>query len=221
MISDQVEVRKMVLANPEGYIELAGVYRIQGFIETMLHRVPDALCVNRIEYIVLNCKGRKVLDLGCRGESANPSELHGEILKVAEIVYGVDILDLDCPNFFKMDLEKDDWVDVFKDKELDLIVASEIIEHLNNAGMFLEKVHQIGRPVIITVPNAHCQTQYSMLRAGIEYDNRTHVAKYSYHTMKNLLERHDFSLDYFAWLNWPRPYYSSHLLFVAKPKGGK
>ena len=215
------ELRKRILADPKGFFEIGGAYRIQGFIETMMHRVPDADVMGREKAVVLQCKGRKVLHLGCRGESEAPSKLHGMIADVADVVWGVDILPMDIENFVQMDLEKDDWVSFFKDKEIDLIIASEVIEHLNNAGMFLENVRKLGKPVIITVPNCYCYTQHSLMRIGIEYDNGTHVAKYSYHTMKTLLERHDFQLDYFAWLDWAGPYYSRHILFIATPRGGK
>jgi len=210
----QEEIKK----DPANWVSIGGGYRVQGFIDTMMHRVPDAICLDRKNYILTQCKDKKVLHLGCRGDSPKTSGFHEDIIAVAEIVYGIDIVEMDCPNFVQMDLEKDDWVDYFKDKEIDVIVASEIIEHLNNAGMFLEKVHRFGLPVIITVPNAHCQTQYSLLRVGIEYDNASHVAKYSYHTMKNLLDRHDFEIKWFAWLNWFVPYYSKGLLFVVFPR---
>jgi 2-polyprenyl-3-methyl-5-hydroxy-6-metoxy-1,4-benzoquinol methylase len=213
------EVHEMLLEDPTNFVGICGTYRVQGYIDNTMHRIPDAPCLVRKAFIKKNCEGKKVLHLGCRGEGVNPSKLHTELMEVAEITYGIDILPMECENFYQMDLEEDAWVETFKDKEIDVVVASEVLEHLPNAGLFLERVHRLGKTVIFTVPNAHCQTQYSMMRIGIEFDNGTHLAKYSYHTMRRMLERYNFQIDYFAWLNWVAPFYAKGLLFVATPRG--
>lgn len=219
MIRDPAMIRDMLMKDPPRYVDIAGSYRTQEFIDKMLHRVPDADCYSRVGFITDHCKDKNVLHLGCRGESEQPSELHGELLAVSKKVYGVDLLEMNCPDFVQMDLEKDDWVSLFKDKEIDIVVASEIIEHLSNAGMFLDNICKLGKPTIITVPNAHCQTQYSWLRVGIEFDNGGHLAKYSYMTMTNMLKKHGFKVNGFGWLEWVAPYYAKGLVFLATPEG--
>src|ERR1035437_4059398 len=62
---------------------------------TPLERLDVRRPVRRTEFVTERCRARVVLDLGCRDETAlmkceTPHWLHGEIIKVARRVLGVD-----------------------------------------------------------------------------------------------------------------------------------
>lgn len=103
---------------------------------------------NKIDWIIPKISGKNVLDLGCVRhdieESVKDDWLHGLIVNNAESVIGVDYLENEvnelanrgynvvCANVETMDLGN----------KYTLIVAGDLIEHLSNYGMFLERVYE-------------------------------------------------------------------------------
>lgn len=78
------------------------------------------------------------------------------------------------------------------------VVAGELIEHINNAGRFLDcarKHLDPGGEIILTTPNANCLIYFlENLILGEEIDNPDHVCIYSPRTIKLLLKRHGFEV---------------------------
>lgn len=160
----------------------------------MMHRLPQAKVVDRIAFILLLCKGRVVLDVGCTGA------LHDGIAEVAKEIYGIDVVDCpDVKNFFKVDIDKAAHLPEIRGVEL--LVCGEVLEHLSNAGHFLELIHEYNCPVVITVPNAFADAGQRNIRRGWENVNQEHVAWYSYKTLKTLVERFGFAVTQFCWYN--------------------
>jgi len=86
------------------------------------------------------CASKDVLDVGCVGESCDDTLLHAEIEKIASSVVGIDINTAGIQHLEKMgynvlvaDAESFDLGSV----DFDVIVASNILDHLSNAGRFL------------------------------------------------------------------------------------
>ena len=183
------------------YKELMGTGPSPDYVMKQLHPIPDAQVVNRVEFILSACKGKKVLDIGSSGF------LRG-LLKEHCTLTGLDRVpgsDIQC------DVEKDE----LPDGEFDIIIAGEIIEHLSNPGVFLDKLKKYTCPVIITVPNAFGDNS---ARTGIENVNLEHVAWYSYHTLKSLVERHGYAIEEWNWQHG-KPYTAEGLIFVVKKEG--
>ncbi len=101
-------------------------------------------------------------------------------------------------------------------KELDLPVpdryyddvsrpADEMIEHLNNPGLFLNGIKRFMNAetrLVLTTINAYCGMRFVMYgfrgkRGSVEFVHPDHVAYYSYSTLKVLLERHGMHVDRF------------------------
>lgn len=175
-----------------------GIYSIlkDDYDEKMIHPIPDTVVVDRAIFLVGICKGKRVLDIGGSGPLS-------ELLKEIAYTTTVDRWDADIC----LDVEKDD----LPQGDYDIILCGEILEHLSNAGAFLDKLHATYyRPIIITVPNAFGNNR---ARIGIENVNSEHVAWYSYHTLKVLIERHGFTLHEWYWYNG-KPYVAEGLIFV-------
>lgn len=160
------------------------------------------------------CKGKKVLHLGCTNwpytdQTLNDSSLlHLKIAECSEELYGIDadIEGLDIltsrgyRNLYRGDLEK--LAECELTGTFDVVVAGEMIEHLNNPGLFLEGVKRYlstNSRLIITTINAYSAMRFLMYglrgRGGqLEPVHPDHVAYYSFSTIKLMLERHGLDL---------------------------
>ena len=173
--------------------------------------------VQRVEFIKQLCAGKKVLHLGCTNwpytaEAIGTNGLlHLELEKVARELYGFDydqegidfLTNAGSKNLYRADLEKLDEVGL--DDTFDVIVAGEMIEHLNNPGLFLKGIQRFmhaDSKLVITTINAYSAMRLAMygLRGqggSAEPVHPDHVAYYSYSTLKVLIERHGLQIDEF------------------------
>jgi 2-polyprenyl-3-methyl-5-hydroxy-6-metoxy-1,4-benzoquinol methylase len=135
-----------------------------------LPKVP--ILSGRQDFVIERCKGKKVLHLGCvdsglLGERFARGELmHQKLAKVASELWGIDI-DCDRIRFLRdhgfenltcADVCYLEEIKEITDEEFDIIVATELLEHLMNPGLFLEAVKNIMIPeraeLILSFPNA-------------------------------------------------------------------
>lgn len=173
--------------------------------------------VQRIEFLKNICKEKKVLHLGCTNYPFtdevidNGSHLHMQLASVCGELYGFDydrkgIEKLESKGFtniYQGDLEK--LEDVPLDETFDVIVAGEMIEHLNNPGLFLSGIKRFMNDkteLVITTINAYCGLRffYYFLRGkgGVrEVVHEDHVAYYSYSTLNLILKRHNLDVGEF------------------------
>lgn len=173
--------------------------------------------VQRLEYIREICEGKSVLHLGCTDHPytdaaiAAGTLMHAKLAEVSSELYGFDfeteaIAKLEkagYSNIFRADLERLDQVDL--NRTFEVILAGEMIEHLNNTGMFLNGIRRFlseNSILVVTTVNAYCAMRnfkYAIRSAGGSEEpvHPDHVAYFSYSTLKLLLERHGFTVDKF------------------------
>jgi len=173
--------------------------------------------VQRLQFIRSVCAGKKVLHLGCTNwpytlEAIDAGMLlHGELANAASALYGFDfdqegidvLTSKGFTNLYRADLERLDEVDL--NETFDVIIAGEMIEHLNNPGLFLTGIKRFMNPetqFIVTTINAYGGMRFLTYglrgRGGsLEPVHPDHIAYYSYSTLKLLLERHGFAVDSF------------------------
>lgn len=132
--------------------------------------------------------------------------MHQRLATVASSLWGVDI-DSEGIAFLRSegfenlaigDICELDKIEALKERRFEAIVASEVVEHLLNPGLFLESVKSAMIPgtteLIITVPNAfRVETLLSLLR-DVEYVHPDHNYWFSYHTANNLLRKTGFAV---------------------------
>lgn len=173
--------------------------------------------VQRIEYLKDICVGKKVFHLGCTNFPFTDKmldtgrHLHLELKEIASELYGLDydqegidaFTERGIKNLYQGDLEK--LEDVALDETFDVIIAGEIIEHLNNPGLFLSGIKRFmnaDTKLVITTINAYCGLRfatYLLLGKGGAYEpvHPDHVAYYSYSTLNLLLSRHHLAVNDF------------------------
>ena len=167
---------------------------------------------------------KEVLNVGCVGNASNEF-LQEEIQKITRKVVGVDI---DKPGLEKL---KGRGYNVFYgdvqdinfnlEKKFDVIVAGEIIEHVENAGIFLENMKKHlknDKILIITTPNSREVTyQFNRVLGRIKSEegiiDKTHVSVYSKQTLMQLLGRYNLELIEHAYLDM---YLRSKKKFIIK-----
>jgi 2-polyprenyl-3-methyl-5-hydroxy-6-metoxy-1,4-benzoquinol methylase len=118
-------------------------------------------CIGRIEWIlskVVNAK--KVLDVGCYGEDIkfdHPLWLHRLISSKAEYTLCIDINpEAEKLRDYGFNVIIGDAQKMYIEEQFDVVVASELIEHLENPGFFLDSVKRVLKPdefLVITTPN--------------------------------------------------------------------
>ncbi len=165
--------------------------------------------VGRDDYIIGEARGRRVLHLGCVGETdgstehrsgAFPGSLHARLMEVADSVTGVDSSAAvvagwrdthGVDNIAVGDVEHLGALSL--DGGFDLVVASDIIEHLSRPGSLLEGIRSVCAPgtrLIVTTPNAFGLLNYVRFLRGTFRDGDEHVVTFNPVNLVLLLERH-------------------------------
>jgi 2-polyprenyl-3-methyl-5-hydroxy-6-metoxy-1,4-benzoquinol methylase len=167
--------------------------------------------VDRYQFITERCRSAIVLHVGCadapyhRESLATHTWLHDELAAVARQCVGLDIdeaavdhLRRQRPNleFVVGDVAK--LATVFQEHLFDVVVMSEVLEHLEEPGQALRSIATILRPeghVIITVPNGLAIRRGLKSLFGQETIHPDHVAWYSRKAITQLLLRTGWSIN--------------------------
>jgi SAM-dependent methyltransferase len=185
--------------------------------------------VYRTNAIVELCKNLNVLHLGCLCHSNWEEQLnkgvwlHSYISNVANKIVGIDYLQEDINKLINkysfeayyadvMHLDKIDINNVF-----DVIVCGELIEHLENPGLFLRGLKKFcheDSKIILTTPNPWWIKRMNIFFAKKEPKklNNEHVAYYSYWTLKNLLDRCGYSEIMYGYYALEKPPSQNNLI---------
>jgi len=165
------------------------------YFTRMMHKVPHVPVVDRAAFLVEQCRGKRVLHLGCAGP------LHQLLKPVCTALYGVDRGPQPMEHYYDVDLDEHPEnlpTGIF----LDWVLMGEVLEHLGNPGRLLATVRlKYTCPVIISVPNAFARAGAGALQKGYEQVNLEHVAWYSWRTLTTLVERYGYTVDRWYWYN--------------------
>ncbi len=183
--------------------------------QDMVHRLPAAKVVDRSEFLVELARNKKVthvgfVDSGCWAYHSNfDSWLHEHLDKSAASLIGLDLDEAGVERAkemgfaaFAVDCSDDAAVAALGLEPSELVVAGEIIEHLDDSGSFLEGLHSLVEPggqLVVTTPNASGLLNAGAAAfAGYEVNHPDHVTLYSCFTLINLLSRHGWETQQVA-----------------------
>lgn len=179
--------------------------------QDMAHRLPPARLVDRVDFLTEAVRGRRAVhvgfvDSGCwEYHSQFDSWLHAHLDASASELVGLDLDGLGVAEArrrgfeaYEVDCSDSGAVSGLGLQPAEVIIAGEIIEHLDNSGSFLDGLHSLTRPggqLVVTTPNSSgLMNAVSAALAGYEVNHPDHVTLYSCFTLCNLLERHGWTV---------------------------
>jgi len=180
-----------------------------------LKNMKPATYVNRDQAIIEIARGRRVLHLGCVGNTdlssdqrvhLAPHSLHWKLSKQAEVV-GVDYSAEVIEEYKRLDIFNNILpgnVQRLEELELkgtfDVVIAADIIEHLSNPGGMLDGIKHFCSNVtrvVITTPHAFGLPNFIRFLRGHFKDGEEHVMTFNQDNLRNLLTRHGFEIERF------------------------
>jgi 2-polyprenyl-3-methyl-5-hydroxy-6-metoxy-1,4-benzoquinol methylase len=172
----------------------------------MVHRLPPAALVDRFDYLCDLAHGRRVVhvgfvDLGCQMLNRQSGAwLHEHLARSAADLVGIDLDTQGVEHAralgyeaYAVDCRDVDAVRALGIAPADVVVAGEVIEHLDDPGGFLDGVHALVAPgglLVVTTPNATGLVNAAALFGNYEVQHPDHVVMYTCATLDAMLRRH-------------------------------
>jgi len=169
--------------------------------------------MEREETIIEAARGRKVLHLGCIGNTElEPSDrvrlaeksLHWSLSQVGTVV-GVDYSETVVREYKRLGIftnivvgsvERLDALDI--EGNFDVIIAGDIIEHILNPGLMLEGIKRfchVNTQIILITPHAFGLLNYLRFSFNKFNDGAEHVMTFNIQNIGNLLERYGYAIN--------------------------
>jgi len=172
----------------------------------MLRRLPPARLVDRFSYLDERIAGRRVVHVGFVDAGYHEMQtgagtwLHAHLASVASSLVGIDV-DVDGVERARADgyeAYAADACDAGAVADLaiapaDVVLAGEVIEHVDAPGAFLDSMKALVAPggrLLLTTPNASSLGNAVLAFGGIEITHPDHVLQFSWLTLDTLLRRH-------------------------------
>jgi SAM-dependent methyltransferase len=172
----------------------------------MVHRLPPATLVDRFQFLRNLVAGRRAIhvgfvDAGCAGANTQAGAwLHEHLARDARELVGldVDILGVERARAQGYDVHVVDCRDTTAVRALalapaDVVVAGEVIEHLDDAGAFLDGLQALvadGGILAVTTPNATGLVNAFASLVNYEVNHPDHVTMFTCCTLDAMLRRH-------------------------------
>ena len=213
---------------------VAGAPKItpQSLQYTLLEKIVVPKPVDRIRWISQFCAGKRVLDLGAMDETAFAQKrnsgnwLHEEIAKRAERVVGLNSSSALPADGLKTGdnacIRRGDIFDLanFLERENfkpDVVVAGELIEHIDNPLAFLKLFRSIdalkGAELVFSTPNATALHNGLIGMMGRKSTHQDHLCILSFKTLSTLMRRAGYE-------DWTiTPYHSDFVEMKSRNQG--
>lgn len=168
-----------------------------------LERLHVRAPVDRVAFITEQCRGKRVLDIGCYDETALVKRdtehwLHGRISRVAQEVIGIDISEKIPPEGVRTGpnslIIKGNGAKPDVSNEVDIVVAGEFIEHIESPLEFFRYVRKRypGREMVVSTPNgsSFANTLLGVFRREAQHPD--HLQIFSFKILNTLCIRVGF-----------------------------
>lgn len=160
---------------------------------------------NRQDYILAQCTGKKVLDIGCtcwpntKRRMEHETLLHERLYKVASLVHGIDV-DQEGVDYMRnrgfnvYTIDATDLQNIHSELEAvyDVVLLGDVIEHVTNPKEMLvaasSRVAPKGQLIVTTDNSFHLYGFLKALMRG-ECTHPDHVAHYSPMNLEELFRR--------------------------------
>jgi SAM-dependent methyltransferase len=185
----------------------------------MLVRLPRATVVDRLAFLGGLVTGRRVIhvgfaDAGCTEmQQGAGTWLHARLAATAATLVGLDLDKAGVENAraagyeaYAVDCRDTEAVRALDLAPAEVVVAGEVIEHLDAPGPFLRAMRVLTRPdgrLVLTTPNAYRVLNFLAPVSGTELVHPDHTAWHSPRTLRTLLERNGWTVDEVAYYRNP------------------
>lgn len=192
-----------------------------------LERISLPSPIDRLSYIAELCRGKRVLDIGCYDETALAKRntqhwLHGRIGVVAKQVIGVD----SSPQVPLQGIRTgpnstihsgngiDPHVTDLDDAAIDVIVAGEFIEHIEELSQFFANMKRRfpGRTLLVSTPNGLAFSNVLLGTIGREAQHPDHVHLFTFKILNTLCDRAGFA----DWKTIPYRFYATEMILGSR-----
>jgi SAM-dependent methyltransferase len=183
------------------------------------HRLPRGAPVERHAVLLDEARGRRVVHVGFVDELAASKLaqgvwLHGRLAEVASSLVGLDADDVGVAwargegfEAYAVDAQSPEAVAALGLEAADVVIAGEIVEHLDAPGPFLRAMRRLvseGGTLVLTTPNAYRLLNFLAPLSGSELVHPDHTSWQSPRTLQTLLERSGWDVVRMAYYRNPR-----------------
>jgi SAM-dependent methyltransferase len=206
----------MTAPSPEP-LRAAGVDTTTGF--RWRHRLPRRGPVDRLDALVDAARGKRVVHVGFVDEllerkRAEGVWLHEQLAGVAAALVGLDSSEEGIARARELgheahavDAQSAEAVAALGLEPAEVVIAGEIVEHLDAPGPFLRAMRELVGPeglLVLTTPNAYRLLNFLAPLTGSELVHPDHTAWHSPRTLRTLLERSGWRVEELAYYHAPR-----------------
>jgi len=160
-----------------------------------------SMVFDRLNYLSALAQGKSVLHIGCTDYPISEQRirtgqlLHARLQQTAAYLLGIDtskeglqvLRERGYSNVVEMDAEE-----LRVDRQFDLIIAGDTLEHMSNPGRFVQAVRNAlsaDGELVIGVPSAFSFNVLRLWFQGVELTHRDHIAFHSPKTLAELCGR--------------------------------
>lgn len=189
-----------------------------------LQPLPHGAPVHRVDFLVDACRGKRVVHLGFVDEHLLEQKvgegrwLHARLDETAAELVGLDVepegVDWARGHGYEahtVDLQDAAAVAALDLRPADVVVAGELIEHLDSPGGFLRAARPLladGGVLVVTTPNAYRTVNFLAPILRQELIHPDHTALFSFGTLRALAARTGYEIvdeRYYQNVVAPRP----------------
>jgi len=184
-------------------------------------RLPRRGPCDRVALLLDFCRGHRVVHVGFVDERRMETKLeagkwlHERLAAVADSIVGLDLAEEGVEwakeqgfEAYAVDAQSSEAVTALRLAPADVVVAGEIIEHLDAPGPFLRAMRALLKDdglLVVTTPNAYRLLNFLAPASGSELIHPDHTAWHSPHTLRNLLVRSGWDVEGMAYYQNPAP----------------
>ena len=185
------------------------------------HRLPRRGPYDREQMLVEFAQGKRVVHVGFVDEHRLETKLgqgtwlHARLADAASSLVGIDVEEEGVRwasehgfDAHAVDAQSPKAVAALGLEPADVVIAGEVIEHLDAPGPFLRAMRELATRdglLIVTTPNAYRLLNFLAPTAGVELVHPDHTAWHSPHTLATLLARSGWELEGAAYYQNPAP----------------
>jgi 2-polyprenyl-3-methyl-5-hydroxy-6-metoxy-1,4-benzoquinol methylase len=198
-------------------LRAAGIDPASGF--RWRHRLPRERPVDRLDALVDAARGKRVVHVGFVDEllerkRAEGVWLHERLAAAAASLVGLDSSEAGVARARELgheahavDAQSPDAIRALGLPPADVVIAGEVVEHLDAPGPFLRALRELVGPdglLVLTTPNAYRLLNALAPLTGSELVHPDHTAWHSPRTLRTLLERSGWRVERLAYYRTPR-----------------